>query len=481
MGTLRAARALAALAGCAAIAGCAAGGMRSPDASVPAPDSSAAVWGDEHPGLLLETEEWVRPRRGASVDLHGGDARVVRVAATSNGVGVRASATPAHTLGMAEWRGEGAVRHLAAGYLRPSCAEGVVIGDPRRTDGPASGPSQAVRLLPAASPWGAVRGGGAILAAGRLRVSLAGWESVRTPGARAGVLGLEHRSGGTAAGALAALARRRTDAVSVFAARESPDASVAGEVALARDGPRVSARAALGERGSWCGALFAAAPRAADGADVTPGRTRHGGSVERRDAGAGLSSAIVLSTLMERDAAGELQRRRAAWSAGWRIDGGARLDVAARATRDVRRRFGSGPLVTVPEREVREEWRVRATLRARRDAGSGWRVENAYRVEVVDVRAGRAGVMANWTGSVEGAGVRVTVAAGGFALGPGQSAYTPNPGLVGDGAFSTLSGRGGSLSAAVRVSAGPRARVGATWAARGTARGRAGVYISIEL
>jgi hypothetical protein len=102
-------------------------------------------------------------------------------------------------------------------------------------------------------------------------------------------------------------------------------------------------------------------------------------------------------------------------------------------------------------------------------------------VEIVETRAGRPGTIVAWAGSCALGAVRVSLGVRGFALRDGQAAWEPNPGLAGEAAYAALAGRGATLSAGVRVAAGPHARAGATWTARGAGPGRTVAFLSLDL
>jgi len=124
---------------------------------------------------------------------------------------------------------------------------------------------------------------------------------------------------------------------------------------------------------------------------------------------------------------------------------------------------------------------VRAALHARRDLPSDWRVDNVYRIDLVRAGAGPVGTLVTWTGSLARGGIACTLSATSHALHDGPPAYASNPGLVGEGAFTPLSGRGTGLSASLRASLGRHARAGGTWAVRGPAPARASVFLSLDV
>ena len=471
----------------AAASGCAAAPRGGTDGEPWEVDSSATVWGDEHAGLLIEDDRAEVTQDGA-FNLEGveGNARSLRLAASAGGARAQARTSATGTFGAVEWGKGGVVRHVVLGAVRPVLAEGALAGDPREAAelrARASARAGGLRLEPSSSSWGTVLGGGLVVAPGRFRASAGAWQPHADAGVRAGFASLERRGARVVTGVAGGWFTGpggEARAVSAFAASGAEQAFVSGEVALAPEGTRVVARALLGERREWR-ALFVAGTRPPpDAGRLSGAREQWGGSVERRDTFARGTSRLLLAASTRRAPASESRRRRIAWEGNCRLSPEARLEVAARATRDLDREVEDAVLGVPLRVEVRDEWRARATLRARRPLSSAWSVENAYRIDLVGARRERPGTLATWTCKVRWAGHECRFSASAAALREGQLGYAPNPGVVGTSAFAVVTGRAAYLSASLRSDLGAHTRLGGAWTWRGDGVHHAYLFLTIH-
>jgi len=167
-----------------------------------------------------------------------------------------------------------------------------------------------------------------------------------------------------------------------------------------------------------------------------------------------------------------VRRRRAFWDGAWEVSPDARVELAARITREESGRAAGGALVALPGREVHDDWRARVTLRTRHVQRDGWSLGNAYRLEWVQNRSGRPGTLATWTGSVRAGPVDGRFSASAHALHRGQVAWTPDLSPPGSLEYATVSGRGASMVGTLKLRLGLHAWVGARWSRQPPAASR---------
>jgi hypothetical protein len=170
-----------------------------------------------------------------------------------------------------------------------------------------------------------------------------------------------------------------------------------------------------------------------------------------------------VSTLTRRDVVSDIRRRRAFWDGEWRITGDTRLQLAARVTREETTRAVNDALASLPSHEVSDDWRARATLRAWRVTGAGRLVDNTYRLELVQNRAGKPGVIATWAWRLRTGALDTRLSASAHALEHGQVSYSTDaapPGLV---EYSAVTGKGAALGASLRLWLKRHAWLGAAW------------------
>jgi len=450
-------------------------------------DSTATMWGDEHPGLLVDLDDRISvPSGGAVVELVDGWTRRANATVSAQGVTARARSSSAGDVGVVEWRGHGVLRQVTAGMISPEVAEGALVGNPRAGAEPnpsASSQPRGLGVSASASSYGAMAGGGVVVAPGPLRVALAGWQLPHDASARVMLGSLEHRTERTLMGVVGGgmLSPRATgQAVSIFGARADESSFLGGEIAVAADRVRGVARVVAGSRREWSAIASAGAVPSGEGDLAFAASERWGAAVERRDAWDGGASRLRASTSTRRGVSSEARRRRLSWDAVWPVSTDARVEFATRATRDLELHAATGRVAALPSLEVHDEWRARATLRARRPVAAGWSVENAYRLEWVEARTGRPGTMATWTCAVRAPGVEWRFAASAFALGGGQVVYSADSAPVGAASFEAVSGRGVSMSALVRARFRRHASLGVSWSQRPPGQARVSVFLTLR-
>jgi hypothetical protein len=370
--------------------------------------------------------------------------------------------------------------------ISPEVAEGALVGDPRAGAEPvpdASGRQHGLSVSASTSSYAAMAGGGVVVAPGRVRVSLAGWQSPRDESSRALFGSIEHRTerttAGVAGGATIAPGVRER-ALSVFGARGDESSFLGGEVAMAEGRVRGVARVVAGTSREWSAIASAGAAPSGEGRLTFGANERWGAAVERRDAWGWGSSRLRVSTSMRRAVSTDVRRRRLTWDGTWRVSPDTRVEFAARATRDVDLRAASGALAALPVLEVHDEWRARATLRSRRRLSPVWSVDNAYRIEWVEARTGRPGTMVTWTCALRAAGLEWKFAASAFALSGGQVVYSPDAAPLGAGSFEAISGRGAAMSAQFRAHLRRHASVGLSWSQRPPGEARVAVFLTLR-
>jgi hypothetical protein len=450
---------------------CAAGRPAYVEPAREASDSLDTHWGDEsdepveaalpgHPARGM-TAEWVRE----------GATHRARLDASVAHASVRVRSASRGDVGTLRWRGGGALREIAVGHVVPSIAQGALCGDASASaDLSSRAPEgmEGLRMDSGASPWTARRGGGVVAGFGAYRVGVGGCESSGEPAHRVGFASVERcRAGGTLGAAVAARVEGGSSrAASIYASRSDAAFSAGAETAVCAGRVRSVVRMAAGERRSWSAVLVAGAGPAREEPLVFDRRSRWGAALERRDLWMRGESRVAISSLTRRDDASDVRRRRLSCEGRWRITPYARLELAARITSEAARGFPDALAGAAPRRDAADEWRARATLRARQAGESGWQVENTYRLEWVQNRSGRPGTLAGWSlrwqaGPLEGGG-----SAAAHALHGGQVAYEASPEPLASGEYAPLTGRGARVSAWLRVRLGPHAWLEGTWTQR---------------
>jgi hypothetical protein len=441
-------------------------------------DSAGTVWGDEYEGLAVDGGEQARSLpRGYNLEWTDGETQSARLDAFARGAGVHARSYPGGEVGSVSWRGEGTLRELVAGDFTPAIAEGALIGDPR-TGGDLRASQtehvQGLAMRSSTSPWSSMRGAGVVLRASAFRVSLGGWRAHDDAKSRAGVASIERIARGGMIGVAGGVSDAQRTAASIYGARETEGAFASGEIATSQTDVRAIARMVAGDRREWSAIAIAGAGPANNEPLVFARKERWGAALEHRDGWQWGASRVGVSTLTRRDVVSDIRRRRAFWDGEWRITGDTRLELAARVTREETTRPATGALASLPSRDVADDWRVRAT----------WRVllgltDNSYRVEWVQNRTGKPGIVGTWSWRLRTGALDTKLSASAHALHSGQASYSTDaapPGLI---EYSSVTGKGASLAASVRLRLKRHAWVGAAWSQRPPGASR--VWITLGL
>lgn len=458
-----------ALAGLLAVDACATAPV--PPRDTVLPDST--VWGDEYDGLAIDGGETVRTlARGFKFEYTDGETQSARLDAFARGASVHARSYPSGEVGSIAWRGEGMVREVFAGDFAPAIAEGALIGDPR-TSGDLRAPTttrmQGLTMRSSTSTWSSMRGGGVMLGANAYRLSVGGWES--RDHSRVAVMSFERTMVGGMLGVAAGTTEERRAAVSIYGARDAEKTFSSAELALSQGRARGVVRAVAGNLSAI--AIAGAGP-ATDEPLVFARKERWGAALERRDGWGWGASRAGVSTLTRRDVVSDIRRRRAFWDGEWRVTSDARLQLAARVTREENTRASKEALAALPAHDVVDEWRARATLRVFPGL-----IENSYRLEWVQARTGKPGMIATWSWRMRAGALDTRFSASAHALQSGQVAYSTDaapPGLV---EYSSITGKGASLAASLRLWLKHHAWLGAAWSQRPPGPSR--VWITLGL
>jgi hypothetical protein len=300
-----------------------------------------------------------------------------------------------------------------------------------------------------------------VLGANAFRVALGGWET-RDDG-RVGVASLERSIRGGLFGVAAGSTEEKRFAGSIYGAHKTGSSFASGELALSREDLRAVARMVV-DRTSII-AIAGAGP-ATDEPLVFARKERWGAALERRDAWGWGASRTGVSTLTRRDVVSEMRRRRAFWDGEWRVTSEARLQLAARVTREDDTRAVKGSLASLPAHEVVDDWRVRSTLRVQRTLGRACLTENTYRLEAVQSRTGKPGMIVTWTWRLRAGACDARLSASAHALETGQVSYSSDaapPGLV---EYSAVTGKGAALAASFRLWLKHHAWLSVAWSQR---------------
>lgn len=450
-------------------------------ATTPPPDSAApdsTVWGDEYEGLAVDGGETVRTLpRGFNVEWVDGEAQNARVDAFAHGASIHARSYPSGEVGSVSWRGERFVREIIAGDFTPAIAEGALIGDPRTSGdlrAPGTARTQGLVMRSSTSTWSSMRGAGVVLGANAYRVSLGGWET--RDDRRVGVASFERLMRGGMLGVAAGTTEAKRVAASIYGAHKTESAFASGELALSRERVRGVVRMVAGRMSAI--AIAGAGP-ANDEPLVFARKERWGAALERHDGWGWGASRTGVSTLTRRDVVSDIRRRRAFWDGEWRVTNDARLQLAARVTREENTRASKGALASLPAHEVADDWRARATARVHRVIANGWPVDNSYRLEWVQSRTGTPGMIATWSWRLRAGALDTKFSASAHALHSGQIAYSTDaapPGLL---EYSSITGKGASLAASFRLWLKHHAWLGAAWSQRPPGASR--VWITLGL
>ncbi|HKW13260.1 MAG TPA: hypothetical protein VJS69_02120, partial [Candidatus Krumholzibacteria bacterium] len=427
-------------------------------------DSTGTIWGDEYEGLAIDGGETVRTRpRGIHVEHTDGATQSTRLDALARGVSAHARSYPSGEVGSVSWRGAGVVREITVGDFSPAIAEGALMGDPRTGGDLRPSPTARISGLsmrPSTSTWSSMRGAGAILGENASRVSLSAWEAKDDARSRVGMASFERLMRGGMLGVAGATTGDKHAAGSIYGARDTEKMFATAELALSQGRVRGVTRVVAGNMSAI--AIAGAGP-ASDAPLVFARKERWGAALERHDGWGWGASRTGVSTLTRRDVVSDIRRRRAFWDGAWRIDDDTELELAARVTREENTRAASGALAGLPLHEVADDWRARATVRAQRGLGSGWLTENAYRLEWVENRSGKPGIVASWVWRMHASLIDTKLSASAHALGPGQVSYSTDsapPGLV---EYSAVTGKGASLAASFRLGFKRHAWLEAAW------------------
>jgi hypothetical protein len=453
---------------------------------LPPSDSLGTVWGDEYEEPF-EAEDASHRAHGISAEWVDGDTQSARLDAYARGARVRIRSSPRGDTAALQWEGTGVIREVAVGHVAPFVADGALAGDMRASSdlrAPGTTGVRGLRMLPSTSPWSAARGAGVVGAAGAFRIGLGAVEAHDDPSRRFGFGSVEHRAAATTIGIAAGARtdRATTDtAVSCFAARHDDLWFASAEVAAARGHVRAVARLVAGERREWSAIAIAGSGPARDEPLAFSRRERWGAALERRDTWARGASRGGVSSLTRRDDTGDIRRRRIFWDGMWRINERARVELAARVTREESETRATGWLSALPVRESADDWRARVTLRTQSPAGGGsGSVSNAYRLEWVQNRSGRPGTVATWTCRMEAGPLDARVSTTAHALLPGQLAYEPDAAPLA-AEYAAIAGKGATITTSVRVWLQRHAWLGATWSRRPPADARLWIVAGARL
>jgi len=453
----------------AAVNGCAPAASFHYDGAPINADSSGTVWGDEYEGLAVggagETVHSLP--RGFNLEWVDGNTQSARVDAFARGASLHARSYPSGEVGSIAWHGDGALREVVAGDFTPAIAEGALLGDPR-TGGdlraPGSVRMQGLAMRASTSTWSSMTGGGVVLGAGAYCFGLGGWQAHDEPQGRVAAASIERAGSdgvvGAAFGETIDGDTRRT-AISTYGAHKTETAFVSGELALADSRARAVARVVAGSRREWSAIAIAGAGPANDAPLVFARKERWGAALERRDGWGWGASRTGVSTLTRRDVVSDIRRRRAFWDGEWRVTDDTRLQLAARVTREESTRPENGALAALPSHEVADDWRARATLRVFLGL-----TDNAYRVEWVQNRSGKPGMIASWSWRMRAGPLDTRLSASAHALAPGQVSYSTDDAPPGIAEYSTVTGKGASLAASTRLWFRHHAWLGAAWSQR---------------
>jgi hypothetical protein len=232
--------------------------------------------------------------------------------------------------------------------------------------------------------------------------------------------------------------------------------------------------------GSMSAIAIAGAGPANDEPFVFARKERWGAALERHDGWGWGGSRTGVSTLTRRDVVSDIKRRRAFWDGEWRANSDTRLQLAARITREENTRASKGALASLPFHEVADDWRARATLRVQSVLGKGWLADNSYRLEWVQNRTGRPGIIATWSWRLRAGALDTKLSASAHALQSGQIAYSTDaapPGLL---EYSSFTGKGASLAASFRLWLKHHAWLGAAWSQRPPGPSRVWITLGVR-
>ncbi len=435
---------------------------------VPLPDPArpdSTLWGDEYEGLAVDGGETVRTLpRGFNVEWVEGATQNLRVDAFAHNTSIHARSHPSGAVGSIVWRGDGRLREVVAGNFAPVVAEGALIGDPRAGgDLRASGTRRAtgLTLRSSTSTWSSVRGGGILLGADACRASLGGWESHAR--ARVAAMSFERRLHDGWLGFAAGTTGDMRSAATIFGAQVREMIFSSGELALSQGRARGVVRMVAGATSAI--AIAGAGP-AGDEPFSFARKERWGAALEHRDGWGWGASRAGLSTLTRRDAVSDIRRRRAFCDGEWRIAHDARLQLAARVTRETTTRPARGVLAALPSHEVSDEWRARAAVRVQSHLENDFLTENTYRLEGVQNGTGKPGIIATWAWRLQAGILDTRFSASAHALQSGQVVYATEAAPPGVVEYSPVTGKGASLAASVRLSLKHRVWLGGAWSQR---------------
>jgi hypothetical protein len=266
-------------------------------------------------------------------------------------------------------------------------------------------------------------------------------------------------------------------AASIYGARDTEKTFSSAELALSQGRARGVVRVVAG---TMSAIAIAGAGPSTDEPLVFARKERWGAALERRDGWGWGASRAGLSTLTRRDVVSDIKRRRAFWDGEWRVTSDTRLQLAARVTREEDTRAATGALASLPLHKVTDDWRARATVRVNRVLAYDWLMDNTYRLEWVQARTGKPGMIATWSFRLRAGALDTKFSASAHALESGQVAYSTDaapPGLV---EYSSITGKGASLAASLRLWLKHHAWLGAAWSQRPPGPSRVWITLGVR-
>jgi hypothetical protein len=111
---------------------------------------------------------------------------------------------------------------------------------------------------------------------------------------------------------------------------------------------------------------------------------------------------------------------------------------------------------------------------------NGWLTDNSYRIEWVQNRTGRPGIIATWQWRLRAGAVDTRLSASAHALETGQVSYSTDAAPPGIDAYSAVTGKGALLAASFRVWLRHHAWLGAAWSQRPPGDSRVWVTLGLR-
>ncbi len=376
--------------------------------------------------------------------------------------------------GYLEVRGNGPLKRIVVGGVRPRLGEGLLLGaryslfSPPRMARPDGG----LAVSPTASVWARQRGVAGTVTAGRNDVSLAGWRETDGETVQADVLwaSVSRRYAAGIAGAAAGyrLAPKNgaetaaggpVDVV-VFAGADTPSGMVSGELARFRGRVYGAARSTVRAGGDWNVELFnGPVPGGFSSSVICPadlGRQQWGSAVHRVKRYGGVYTRVSVysngqrsETKRKRRNRIELSGRGGEWEASVRL---AEETTLTHSTQPVEHRCGPA---------VRRQGRFRLTW----DGGEKIGLRQIYRLQLLTGPGGDGamGVVGSVGLGYSAGGLEARFQVNNYSLAPGQMGYVTRPGVAGYETVSVVTGTGSDLSSRIRLAAAGRGGLSLYW------------------